>query len=136
VYSRSYNSGSYNSYLEITYFGGFDSDVPVFGFVPYTGLALYVEGVCTFFTTLTDMFGIDITTANVPTLNYALNNGLYTSVSVISIGICSLISSQCNFKVVIPAIFAGDYVEYYWKYQDLNVVNGVNVGYDLVLIGF
>jgi hypothetical protein len=135
VYSRSYNSGSYNSYLEITYSGGSDSDAPVSGFVPYTGLTSYVEGVRTFFTTLTDMSGIDTTTANVPMLNYALNNGSYTSVSVTSIGTCSSTSSECNFKAATPAISAGDYVEYYWKYQDLNVANGANVGYDPVLTG-
>ena len=69
---------SYNSYIEITYSGGTDADAPVSSFVPYTGITSFVEGARTFFTTLTDLSGIDTTTANAPTLNYALNNGSFT----------------------------------------------------------
>ena len=135
LYSRTTNSGSTNSYLEITYSGGTDSDAPISGFVPYTGITSFVEGARTFFTTLTDMSGIDTTSANAPTLNYALNNGSFSSVTATSIGTCSSTSSECRFKATTPTISAGDYVEYYWKYQDLNVVNGANVGYDPALTG-
>jgi hypothetical protein len=135
LYSYTSNSGSYNSYIEITYSGGTDADAPVSSFVPYTGITSFVEGARTFFTTLTDLSGIDTTTANAPTLNYALNNGSFTSVTATSIGTCSSTSSECRFKATTPTISAGDYVEYYWKYQDLNVANGANVGYDPALTG-
>ena len=135
LYSRTTNTGSTNSYLEITYSGGTDSDAPISGFVPYSGITSFVEGARTFFTTLTDMSGIDTTSANAPTLHYALNNGSYSSVTATSIGTCSTTSSECRFKATTPTISAGDYVEYYWKYQDLNVVNGANVGYDPALTG-
>ena len=135
LYSRTTNTGSTNSYLEITYSGGTDSDAPISGFVPYSGITSFVEGARTFFTTLTDMSGIDTTSANAPTLHYALNNGSYSSVTATSIGTCSTTSSECRFSATTPTISAGDYVEYYWKYQDLNVVNGANVGYDPALTG-
>jgi len=135
LYSYTSNSGSYNSYIEITYSGGTDADAPVSGFVPYSGITSFVEGARTFFTTLTDLSGIDTTTANAPTLNYALNNGSFTSVTATSIGTCSSTSSECRFKATTPTITAGDYVEYYWKYQDLNTQNGANVGYDPALTG-
>jgi len=134
MYSYSNNGGSTNSYISITYSGGSDTDAPVSEFVPYTGVSSYIEGSRTFFTTLTDMAGIDTTTANQPTLNYVLNNGsTYTSVGATSIGTCSTTSSSCRFSATIPTIAAGDYVEYYWKFQDLNPTT--NVGYDPVLTG-
>mgnify|MGYP002853332555 FL=1 len=130
---QGYNSGSYNSYINIVYSGGTDTDAPLSGFVPYTGLTSYVEGSRTFFTSLSDMSGVDTTAANKPTLNYALNNGSFTSVGATSIGTCTSSSSTCRFKAVIPSISAGDYVEYYWKYQDLSATP--NVGYDPALTG-
>ncbi|MAI40720.1 MAG: hypothetical protein CMA09_05440, partial [Euryarchaeota archaeon] len=130
---QGYNSGSYNSYINIVYSGGTDTDAPLSGFVPYTGLTSYVEGSRTFFTSLSDMSGVDTTAANKPTLNYALNNGSFTSVGATSIGTCTSSSSSCRFKAVIPSISAGDYVEYYWKYQDLSATP--NVGYDPALTG-
>ena len=135
LYSYAYTSGSSNSYIQITYSGGSDTDAPLSGFVPYSGVTSYVEGARTFFTTLTDMSGIDTTTANAPTLNYALNNGSYTSVTASSIGTCSSTSSECQFKATTATISAGDYVEYYWKFQDLNTAGGANVGYDPALTG-
>ncbi|MDA8837883.1 hypothetical protein N9N26_01305, partial [Candidatus Poseidoniales archaeon] len=127
--------GSSNSYIEFVYSGGSDTDAPSSGFIPYTGVTSYVEGARTFFTTLFDNSGIDTTAANAPTLNYALNNGAFTSVTATSIGTCSSTTSQCQFKATTPTISAGDYVEYYWKYQDLNTQNGANVGYDPALTG-
>ena len=119
--------------MNIVYSGGTDTDAPTSGFVPYTGVTSYVEGSRTFFTSLSDMSGVDTTAANKPTLNYALNNGSFTSVSATSIGTCTSSTSNCRFKAVIPSISAGDYVEYYWKYQDLS--STPNVGYDPALTG-
>ena len=136
MYSYSGHSGSSNSYIAITYSGGIDADAPTSDFVPYSGVTSYIEGSRTFFTTLSDLAGIDTTAANKPTLNYALNNGSYSSVGATSIGTCSSTSSSCRFSATIPTISAGDYVEYYWKFQDLNAgSNGANVGYDPVLTG-
>jgi len=135
IYERTINSGTSNSYLEIVYSGGSDTDAPLSGFIPYTGVTSYIEGARTFFTTLVDMSGIDTTTANAPTLNYALNNGSYTSVSASSIGTCASSSSECQFKATTVSIAAGDYVQYYWQFQDLNTAGGANVGYDPVLTG-
>ena len=67
----SYNSGSLNSYLQITYSGGTDSTPPKDGFVPYTGVTTYKEGARTFFTTLTDISGIDTTSSGAPHLHYS-----------------------------------------------------------------
>ena len=134
--SRTTNSGSSNSYIKITYSGGTDSDAPSSGFTGYTDVTSYIEGSRTFFTTLTDTSFIDTTAANKPTLNYALNNGSFSSVGATSIGTCSSSMSQCEFSATIPTISAGDYVEYYWKFQDLNAGRtGANVGYDPVLTG-
>ena len=135
VYERTYSGGSSNSWIQVVYSGGSDTDAPLSGFVPYSGLTSYVEGARTFFTTITDMSGIDTTTANAPTLNYALNNGTYTSVTATSIGTCASSSSECQFKAATGTIAAGDYVQYYWKFQDLNTAGGANVGYDPVLTG-
>jgi len=134
MYSYTYNGGSSNSYIAITYSGGSDTDAPLSDFVAYTGVTSYIEGSRTFFTKLIDMAGIDTTSANQPTLNYVLNNGSsYTSVSGTSIGTCSSTASSCRFSATIPTIAAGDYVEYYWKFQDLNPTP--NVGYDPALTG-
>jgi hypothetical protein len=93
-------------------------------------LTSYVEGKRTFFTTLTDLSGIDTTSANGVTMSYSINNGSWTSVSATTIQTCSLISSDCRFKASTADLSAGDYVEYYWKFQDLNSAGGANVGYD------
>ena len=125
------NSGSSVSYLKVTYSGGVDADAPLADFVAYDGVTSYIEGSRTFFITLTDLSGIDTTTANNPTINYAINSGSFNSVSATSIGTCSSTSSQCKFKATIPTISAGDDVEYYWKFQDLN--SNANIGYEPAL---
>ncbi len=127
--------GTTNSYIKVTYSGGSDTDAPVSSFVPYTGVDSYVEGSRTFFTTLTDGAGIDTTAANKPTLNYALNNGSWTSVGATSIGTCSSTTASCRFSATTPTISAGDHVQYYWKYQDLNPAgqSTPNVGHDPAL---
>ena len=136
-------SGATNSYIKITYSGGSDSDAPVSSFIAYTGVDSYVEGPRTLFTTLVDSAGIDTTAANKPTLNYAFNNAtngrsstrLYTSVGATSIGTCSSATTSCQFSATIPTVSAGDFVEYYWKFQDINPAGQTtpNVGYDPAL---
>jgi len=73
VYTYAYNSGGSNSYLEVIYSGGSDSDAPTSSHVPYSGLTSYVEGKRTFFTTLTDLSGIDTTSSNGVTMSYSVN---------------------------------------------------------------
>ena len=131
IYTRSYNSGGSNSYLEVIYSGGSDTDAPTSSHVPYSGLTSYVEGERTFFTKLTDLSGIDTTSTNGVKLFYSINNATWTSVSATTVQSCSTTSTDCRFKATTPDISAGDYVEYYWKFQDLNTGgSGANVGYD------
>ena len=131
IYTRSYNSGGSNSYLEVVYSGGSDTDAPTSSHVPYSGLTSYVEGERTFFTMLTDLSGIDTTSTNGVKMFYSINNGTWTSVSATTIQTCTSTSTECRFKASTPDLSAGDYVEYYWKFQDLNSgSNGANVGYD------
>ena len=134
-YLRSYhsNGGTTNSYISITYSGGIDADAPTSGFIPYHDVTSYVEGSRTFFTTLTDLSNIDTTASNKPTLNYAFNNGTFSSVAATSIGTCSTTASSCQFRATMPTVSAGDYVEYYWKFQDLN--SNPNIGFDPALSG-
>ena len=131
LYTRSYNSGGSNSYLEVIYSGGSDTDAPTSSHVPYSGLTSYVEGERTFFTKLTDLSGIDTTSSNGVKMFYSINNGTWTSISATTIQTCTSTSTECRFKATTPDLSAGDYVEYYWKFQDLNSgSNGANVGYD------
>lgn len=136
TYTYAYSGGSSNSYIQIVYSGGTDADAPTMDFAPYSGITSYAEGARTFFMTLTDMSGIDTTSANEPTLHYAVDNGTWSSTSATSIGTCSSTSSVCRFKATTPSVDAGEYLEYYWKFQDLNQgSNGANVGYDPALTG-
>ena len=118
MYQYSYASGSYNSYIQITYSGGSDTTPPIDGFVPYTGITSYKEGERTFFTNLMDNGGIDTTSSGAPHLHYAINNGTYTAVKATTIGTCGSGSTDCNFKAQTADISTGDYVTYYWAYQD------------------
>jgi hypothetical protein len=136
TYTYAYTGGSSNSYIQIVYSGGTDADAPTMDYAPYSGITSYAEGARTFFMTLSDMSGIDTTSSNGPTLNYAVDNGSWSSVSATSIGTCSSTSSICRFKATTPSVDAGEYLEYYWKFQDLNAgTNGANVGYDPALTG-
>ena len=112
----SYSTGSYNSYLQITYSGGTDSDAPKDGFVPYTS---YKAGARTFFTTLTDISGIDTTSTGAPRLHYSLNNGSYTAVKATTVGSCGSSDAECKFRATTGTISTGDYVKYYWAFRDL-----------------
>ena len=131
IYTYAYNSGGSNSYLEVIYSGGSDTDAPTSSHVAYSGLTSYVEGERTFFTKLTDLSGIDTTSTNGVKMFYSINNGTWTSVSATTVQSCGTTATDCRFKATTPDISAGDYVEYYWKFQDLNQgTNGANVGYD------
>ena len=133
IYTYAYNSGGSNSYLEVIYSGGSDTDAPTSSHVAYSGLTSYVEGKRTFFTKLTDLSGIDTTSTNGVKLFYSINNGTWTSVSATTVQSCGTSATDCRFKASTPDLSAGDYVEYYWKFQDLNSgSNGANVGYDPV----
>ena len=129
---RFQNSGSLASYLEVIYPLTADSDAPTADHVPYSDLTTYVEGKRTFFTTISDLSGIDTTSTNGVKLVYRINNAsTWTSVAATTIGTCSTSDSDCRFKGSTTDLSAGDYVEYYWKFQDLNSLsNGPNVGYD------
>ena len=139
VYTYAYTSGSSNNYLALTYSGGTDSDAPTATFGEYDGITSYIEGERTFFLGLSDTSGIDTTSGNEPTLYYAINNGSYTSVAATTIGTCSTSSPECQFKAQTSDITAGDYVTYYWWYQDLNVDStgaaDPNEGYTPALTG-
>ena len=135
VYSYATGSGSNNMYIQITYTGGTDADAPTADFVPYTGITSYMEGERTFFMSLFDMSGIDTTSGNEPTLYYRVNNAsTWTSQAATTLGTCGTSDTDCKFKATTTSISAGDYVEYYWKFRDLNQgSNGANVGYEPAL---
>ena len=114
----SYNTGSTQSYLQVTYTGGTDSDAPKDGFVPYTGITSYKTGARTFFTTLTDISGIDTTTTNGVHLHYSVNNGTYSAVKATSVGSCGSSDTECKFRATTATFSKGDYVQYFWAYRD------------------
>ena len=114
-----YASGSYNNYIQVTYSGGSDTTAPTDNFVPYTGITSYKEGERTFFATMSDMSGIDTTSTGAPRLHYAINNGSYTAVKATSIGTCGSSATDCRFSATTGSISAGEYVTYFWAYQDL-----------------
>ena len=119
-YSYTYNSGSSASYFKVTYGGASDTTPPTaLDYAAYSGITSYKEGARTFFITLKDNSGIDSTASNGPKLMYSINNGTYTSVGASAIGTCSTTVSTCQFKATTAALSAGDYVTYYWTYQDI-----------------
>jgi len=117
--SYAYASGTTNSYLQVVYSGGTDSTAPTDNFVPYSGITSYKEGARTFFTTITDMSSIDTTTSGAPHLHYAIDNGTYTAVKATTLGTCNSSSTDCKFRATTSSISAGEYVTYFWAYQDL-----------------
>jgi hypothetical protein len=118
-YSYAYASGSNSPYLQITYSGGSDTTAPTDEFVPYTGITSYKEGERTFFTTFKDMSGIDTTTSGAPHLHYSINNGSYTAVKATTLGTCNSSSTDCKFRATTSDVAAGEYVKYFWAFQDL-----------------
>ncbi|MDP6870369.1 MAG: type IV pilin [Candidatus Poseidoniaceae archaeon] len=119
AYFYTYNYGSYNSYVEVTYSGGSDTKAPSDTFVPYSGLTTYKEGARTFFTTLADATGVDTTSSGMPHLYYSVNNASYTGVKATLVASCaSSPMHTCKVKATTGDISTGDYVRYYWAYQD------------------
>jgi len=118
MYYYTYNSGSSNSYMQITYSGGSDTTAPIDNFVPYSGITSYKAGERTFFINLKDNGGIDTTSTGAPHLHYSIDNGSYTAVKATSIGTCGSSSTACDFRATTGAIATGDYVNYFWAYQD------------------
>ena len=128
-YTYAYSStGSSNSpYFQITYSGGSDTDPPVADFGEYTGITSYKEGERTFFFTLADGSGIDTTSSGAPHLYYRTSNSSsYTAVKSTSIGTCSSTDTECKFKASTGSISTGDYVSYFFGFQDLNTAGGAN----------
>ncbi|MAK77769.1 MAG: hypothetical protein CL992_00600, partial [Euryarchaeota archaeon] len=118
LYHYAYNAGSSNSYIQVTYSGGSDTTAPTSDFVPYSGITSYKEGERTFFTTLKDGSGIGTTSTGAPHLHYSVNNGTYTAVKATTLGTCGSSATDCQFKASTGNIQAGDYVKYYWAFQD------------------
>ena len=112
--------GSGKPYLAVTYSGGVDNAAPLDGFIPYSGVTSYKEGPRTFFTTLTDLSSIDTTATGSPHLHVALNNQSFTAYKATTIGTCGSTTTECMFRATTPDLSYGDYVEYYWAYQDAN----------------
>ena len=151
--TRASATGSTNSHIRIVYSGGTDPDAPTASFTPYTGIDSYIEGERTFFTTLTDMSGIDTTTAGAPSLHYSVDNGTTWSSTtyglgtnsefdggeLVSVGTCGTSDSQCTFKARTPALEYGDQLQYYWEFQDLAPTTqtpaGPNTGFEPALVG-
>ncbi|DAC10906.1 MAG TPA: hypothetical protein D7I09_02185, partial [Candidatus Poseidoniales archaeon] len=121
VYTYTLTSGTTNNYLELTYSGGTDADAPTPTFGEYDGITSYIEGERTFFIELFDNSGIDTTSGNAPSLHYAIDNGTYTTVAATTIGSCGTTATECQFKAQTSDITAGEYVTYYWSFQDMNV---------------
>lgn len=121
-----------------------DTTPPAIDHVPYTGISSYKAGSRTLFMKLTDLSGIDTTYANRPRLHYRVGHsdereaspgmGPWTEISTETIGECSSSSTECKFKATIPGCSIGDYVEYYWSFQDL-VSPTPHVGYAPALSG-
>ncbi|HJM86870.1 MAG TPA: hypothetical protein QF433_01490, partial [Candidatus Thalassarchaeaceae archaeon] len=104
-------------YMHITYTGGTDTDPPDDTFVPYTDITTHREESRTFWLGLIDITGVDTTSSGRPTLNYRVDNGTWTKVTATIIGTC-LAGYYCNFKASIPAVQEGEYVQYFWAFQD------------------
>ena len=86
--------------------------------MPYSGVTSYKEGPRTFFTSLADISGIDTSATGAPHLHLSLNNQSFTAYKATTIGTCGSTSTDCKFRVTTPDLSYGDYVEYFWAFQD------------------
>jgi len=105
-------------HLHLDYSGGSDTAPPEDTFVAYTGLTTHRAEQRTFWLSLRDTTGVDTTTNGGPSLSYSVDNGSWTNVRATTLGTC-LAGYWCNFRAVIPAVQEGEYVEYFWAFQDL-----------------
>lgn len=106
-------------HLHVDYSGGSDTSPPVTNFVPYTGITTHRAEARTIFFGLMDTTGVDTTTNGGPHLWHRVNNGSWSGTRATSLGTC-LAGYYCDFKVLIPAVNEGDYVQYYMAFQDIN----------------
>ena len=111
-------STSRYAHLHLDYTGGSDTTPPEDDFVAYTGLKTHRAEKRTFWLGLRDTTGVDTTAAGGPHLQYRVNNGSWTGVAATTIGTCAA-ANWCNFRAAIPAVAEGDYVQYFWAFQDL-----------------
>jgi len=112
-------SASKYPHLHLDYTGGSDTAPPEDTFVPYTDLITHRAEQRTFWLQLKDTGGVDTTSSGGPSLSYSVDNGSWTNVRSTNLGTC-VAGYFCNFRAVIPAVQEGDYVEYFWAFQDLN----------------
>ena len=105
-------------HLHVDYTGGSDTDAPEDTFVPYTGLTTHRSEQRTFWLSLKDVTGVDTTSSGGPSMNYRVDNGSWTNVHATTLGTC-IAGYWCNFRAVIPAVQEGEYVQYFWAFQDL-----------------
>jgi len=120
MYTYAYTSGSSNSYIQVTYSGGSDTTAPLSKAVSYTGITSYKEGERTMFFMGEDMSGILTTATGIPHLHYRVNNASsYTAVKSTTIKTCGSSDTECRFKATTAYINEGDYVDYYWAFQDM-----------------
>jgi len=149
AYRYGYSTGTTLYKMTIVYSGGIDNTVPSFDFVPYES-DTYIEGERTFFIELSDISGIDTTSSGGPQLVYSVDggsswtttsyglgsNGVFDADEVTTVGTCASGSTDCKFKARTAALEAGDEVQYYWKFRDLNTGSGgANIGYAPALTG-
>ncbi|MBO57396.1 MAG: hypothetical protein CMA77_00135, partial [Euryarchaeota archaeon] len=111
-------SSTTRPYLHVDYSGGTDTDPPEDDFVPYTDITTHREEARTFWLELKDTTGVDTTSSGRPTLSYRIDNGSWTKITATIIGTC-ISGYFCNFKATIPAVQEGEYVQYFWAFQDL-----------------
>ena len=111
-------SASKYPHLSVDYSGGSDTSAPEDDFVAYTDLITHRAEKRTFWLGLRDTTGVDTTASGGPTLNYRVDNGSWTSVSATTLGTCTA-GNWCSFRAAIPAVQEGDYVQYFWAFQDL-----------------
>ncbi|HIO86098.1 MAG TPA: hypothetical protein EYN42_02170, partial [Candidatus Poseidoniales archaeon] len=105
-------------HLHLDYSGGSDTAPPEDTFVPYTDLITHRAEQRTFWLQLKDVTGVDTTSSGGPSLSYSVDNGSWTNVHATTLGTC-VAGYWCNFRAVIPAVQEGEYVEYFWAFQDL-----------------
>jgi len=115
-------SAARQPHLHLDYSGGADTAPPEDNFVPYTGLVTHRAEQRTFWIGLKDFAGVDTTTNGGPSLSYSVDNGSWTNVRATASGTCG-VNAWCNFRAVIPAVQDGEYVEYFWAFQDLTTPN-------------
>jgi hypothetical protein len=102
--------------ITVVYSAGADTAAPEMDTAAYDGVDSYVEGTRTMFATFSDDTGIDTSSTNAPTLQYAIDGVAQTDVEGTVIGTCT--TSKCHIKATTVAISAGQDVTYNWLVKD------------------